>query len=100
MAMKNPPHPGALIRHEVLAPLKLSVTDAAKALRVTRPALSRMLNGRSALTLEMALRVEKAFGPKMDHLMRMQLAHDLARTRGRAHEIEVERFALDSRSRR
>ncbi len=62
MAMKNSPHPGELIRHEVLAPLKLSVTKAAEALRVTRPALSRMLNGRSALTPEMALRVEKATG--------------------------------------
>ena len=100
MAMKNPPHPGELIRREVLAPLRLSVSDAAKALRVTRPALSRMLNGRSALTLEMALRVEKAFGPKMDHLMRMQLAYDLAQVRGRADEIKVERFARDPRSRR
>ncbi len=100
MAMKNPPHPGELFRHEILAPCKLSVSAAAKVLRVTRPALSRMLNGRSALTLEMALRVEKAFGPKMDHLMRVQLARDLARTRARAHEIEVERFALDPRSRR
>jgi addiction module HigA family antidote len=99
MAMKNPPHPGELIRHEILAPLKLSVTEAAEILRVTRPALSRMLNGRSALTPEMALRVEKAFGPKMDHLMGMQLAHDLARTRGRADEIKVERFALDRASR-
>ena len=59
-----------------------------------------MLNGRSALTPELALRVEQAFGPKMDHLMRMQLAHDLAQVRGRADEIEVERFAFDSRSRR
>ena len=87
--MKDPPHRGELIRHEVLAPLRLSVSAAAKALRVTRPALSRMLNGRSALTLEMALRIEKAFGPKMDHLMRMKLAHDLARTRGRAHEAGI-----------
>ena len=81
MAMKDLPHPGELIRHEILAPLRLSVSAAAQVLRVTRPALSRMLNGRSAVTLEMALRVEKAFGPKMEHLMRMQLAHDLARTR-------------------
>ncbi len=96
MAMRNPPHPGKLIRHEILAPCKLSVTDAAKVLRVTRPALSRMLNGRSALTSEMALRIEKAFGPKMDHLMRMQLAHDLAQVRERADEIKVERFARNS----
>jgi len=96
MAMKNPPHPGEVIRHEVLAPLKLSVTEAAEVLGVTRPALSRMLNGRSALTPEMALRIEKAFGPKMEHLMRMQLAHDLARARARADEIAVERFRPES----
>jgi len=96
MAMKNPPHPGEVIRHEVLAPLKLSVTEAAEVLGVTRPALSRMLNGRSALTPEMALRIEKAFGPKMEHLMRMQLAHDLARARARADDIEVERFRSES----
>jgi len=96
MAMKNPPHPGEVIRHEVLAPLKLSVTEAAGVLRVTRPALSRMLNGRSALTPEMALRVEKAFGPRMEHLMGMQLAHDLARARARADEIAVERFRPES----
>ncbi len=92
MAMKDPPHPGKLIRHEVLAPLRLSASAAAKVLRVTRPALSRMLNGRSVLTPEMALRIEKAFGPRMEHLMRMQLAHDLAQARERADEIEVERF--------
>lgn len=92
MPMKNPPHPGEIIRHEVLEPLSLTVTDAAKAIGVTRPALSNVLNGRAALTPEMALRIEKAFGPKMDHLMRMQLAYDLARTRDRASEIRVERY--------
>ncbi len=92
MPMKNPPHPGEIIRHEILEPLKLTVTDAATAIGVTRPALSNVLNGRASLTPEMALRIEKAFGPKMDHLMRMQLACDLARTRGRAHELRVEPY--------
>jgi len=92
MPMKNPPHPGEIIRHEILEPLSLTVTDAAKAIGVTRPALSNVLNGRGSLTPEMALRIEKAFGPKMDHLMRMQLAYDLARTRDRASEIRVERY--------
>jgi addiction module HigA family antidote len=92
MPMKNPPHPGEIIRHEILEPLKLTVTDAAKAIGVTRPALSNVLNGRASLTPEMALRIEKAFGPKMDHLMRMQLACDLARTRGRADELRVEPY--------
>ena len=92
MPMKNPPHPGEIVRHEILEPLSLTVTDAAKAIGVTRPALSNVLNGRASLTPEMALRIEKAFGPKMDHLMRMQLAYDLARTRDRASEIRVERY--------
>ena len=92
MPMKNPPHPGEIIRHEILEPLKLTVTDAAKAIGVTRPALSNVLNGRASLTPEMALRIEKAFGPKMDHLMRMQLACDLARARGRADELRVEPY--------
>ena len=93
MPMKDPPHPGEIVRHDILAPLGLNVTDGAKVLRVTRPALSSVLNGRSSLTPEMALRIEKAFGPKMDHLMRMQLAFDLARTRARADEIAVEPFS-------
>ena len=92
MPMANPPHPGEIIRHEILAPLKLTVTDAAKVIGVTRPALSNVLNGRASLTPEMALRIEKAFGPKMDHLMRMQLACDLARTRSRADQLRVEPY--------
>jgi len=92
MPMKNPPHPGEMIRHEILDPLALNVTNAAKVLDVTRPALSKVLNGRSSLTPEMALRVEKAFGPKMDQLMRMQLAFDVAKARGQASRIKVKRY--------
>ena len=90
--MKNPPHLGGLIRREIIEPLGLSVTAAASALGVTRQALSNLLNERTALSADMALRIEKAFGPKMDHLMRMQLAFDLALTRGREREIKVKRF--------
>ncbi len=90
--MKNPPHPGEIIRYEILEPLDLSVTAAAGVLNVSRPALSSVLNARSSLTPEMALRIEKAFGPRMEHLMRMQLAYDLARTRARAADIRVRRF--------
>jgi addiction module HigA family antidote len=89
--MKNPPHPGGLIRRQIIAPLGLSVTDAADALGVTRQALSNLLNERTALSADMALRIEKAFGPKMDHLMRMQLAFDLAEVRSREHAIKVKR---------
>ncbi len=92
MPMKNPPHPGEIIRCEILKPLGLTVTDAAKALGVTRPALSNVLNRRASLTPEMALRIEKAFGPKMDHLMRIQLAYELAQARAQAKDIRVERY--------
>lgn len=92
MPMMRPPHPGETIRHDVLEPLRVNVTAAAKALGVTRPALSNLLNGRASLTPEMALRIEKAFGPKMEHLMKMQLAYDVARTRARAGSIRVRRY--------
>ena len=90
--MARPAHPGQFIRMEVIEPLDLSVTKAAKVLGVTRPALSALLNGHAALSPDMALRIEKAFGPKMDTLLRMQLAHELAAVRARDAEIRVERF--------
>jgi antitoxin HigA-1 len=92
MAMKNPPHVGGLIRREVIEPLGLTVTEAAKVLGVGRQALSSLLNGKAALTSEMGLRVEKAFGPKMEHLMRMQLAFDLAEARKAERGISVKRY--------
>jgi len=93
MAMKNPPHVGGVIRRQVIEPLGLTVTEAAKALGVGRQALSSLLNEKAALTSDMALRVEKAFGPKMDHLMRMQLAYDLAQARKEERTIGVKRYA-------
>ena len=92
MPMKNPPHPGDFIRTEIIEPAGLSVTGAAKVLQVSRPALSSLLNGKADLSGEMALRVEKAFGVKMDTLMRMQSAYDIAQTRKREKEIRVRRF--------
>ena len=92
MPMKNPPHPGDFIRTEIIEPAGLSVTAAAAALRVSRPALSGLLNGKAGLSGDMALRIEKAFGVKMDTLMRMQSAHDIAQTRKRESEISVRRF--------
>jgi addiction module HigA family antidote len=90
--MKSPAHPGGFIRHEIIEPLALSVTDAARVLGVTRPALSALLNERADLSPEMALRIEKAFGVRMDTLMRMQNSLDIARARQREGEIEVARF--------
>lgn len=90
--MKNPAHPGGFIKHEIIKPLDLTVTAAAKALGVTRAALSALLNERASLSPEMALRVEKAFGVSMDTLMRMQSSYDIAQTRKRAGEINVGLF--------
>ena len=93
MAMKNPPHPGDFIRTEIVEPAGLTVTAAAAVLRVSRPALSSLLNGRADLSGEMALRLEKAFGVKMDTLMRMQASYDIAQTRKREKTIRVRRVA-------
>ncbi len=92
MPMKNPPHPGDFIKTEIVEPAGLSVTDASKALQVSRPALSSLLNGKANLSGEMALRIEKAFGVRMDTLMRMQSAYDIAKTREREKEIRVRRI--------
>ncbi|MDE2796638.1 MAG: HigA family addiction module antitoxin [Gemmatimonadota bacterium] len=92
MRMLNPPHPGAFVRTEVIEPNDLTVTAAAKVLGVSRPGLSMLLNGRSDLSGTMALRIEKAFGVRMDTLMRMQSAYDIARTRRREDEVTVERY--------
>jgi len=92
MPMKNPPHPGALIQSEVIEALGLSISRAAMLLKVRRATLSDLLHGKAALTPEMALRIEKAFGPEMDHLLRMQLAYDVAKMRRRANRIAVRRF--------
>lgn len=92
MPMQNPPHPGDLIRTEIIEPLGLSVSAAADALGVRRATLSDLVNAKASLTPEMALRIEKAFGPKMDHLLRMQLAYDVARVRSHSDEIQVSRY--------
>ena len=92
MALKNPPHPGDLIRTEIIEALDLNISRAAQLLKVRRATLSDLLRGKSALTPEMALRIEKAFGPDMNHLLRMQLAYDVARTKEHASEIDVQRY--------
>ncbi len=87
--LKNPSHPGGFARREIAEPLGLTVTEAARILGVTRPALSALFNERARLSPEMALRIEKAFGVRADTLLRMQLAHDIARMRAREDEIDV-----------
>lgn len=92
MSMKNPPHPGDLIRTEIIEALGLNVSKAAAILKVRRATLSDLLHGKAALTPEMALRIEKAFGPDMDHLLRMQLAYDVMQTRRHSKDIDVKRY--------
>jgi antitoxin HigA-1 len=89
MPMKNPLHPGDFIRTEIIEPAGLSVT----ALNVSRPALSSLLNSKADLSGDMALRIEKAFGVKMDTLMRMQASYDIAQTRKREKQIHVKRVS-------
>ncbi len=96
LRMARPAHPGQFIRMEVIEPLGLSVTQAAKVLGVSRPALSALLNARAALSPEMALRIEKAFGPKMDTLLRMQTAYEISGARDREADIKVKRYVAKS----
>ena len=90
--MQTPPHPGAFIRTEILAPLGLSVTAGAQVLGVSRPALSSLLNGQANLSGDMAVRIEKAFAVPMETLMRMQCAWDIEQARQRAKSISVRRY--------
>ena len=92
--MLNPPHPGAFVKTEVIGPLGLTIAAAAAAavLGVSRSALSTFLNGRSDLSGTMALRIEKAFGVRMDTLMRMQASFDIARAREREDDVKVARY--------
>jgi len=91
-----PAHPGGFVKHEIIAPLGLSISAAAKVLGVTRPALSALLNGRSSLSPEMAVRLDKAFGVSMATLMRMQNSYDISQAQARADEIKIERYAVAS----
>ena len=91
MTMKNPVHPGKIIKYSIEAS-GLSVTDAAPRLGVTRQTLSRVINGRTALSPEMAVRASKAFGSTPEHWLRMQIAYEMAQMRKKADRIRVKRF--------
>ena len=86
---KTPVHPGEYMRSQIIQPLGLSVTDAAHALGVARPTLSKLLNARTHLSPEMALRIEKAFGVSMEMLMRQQNNFNIAEARKREKQIKV-----------
>ena len=90
--MQNPPHPGGIIRRQCLDPLGLSVTEAAAGLGVTRQALSDLVNEKAGVSVEMAIRLSKAFGSSPETWLGMQMAYDLWQMRARTRNIEVRRF--------
>ena len=87
--MKNPPHPGLSVRINCLEPFGLSVTEGAKALGVSRQALSRLINGQAGVSPEMAIRLSKAFGTTPDIWIRMQASYDIAQAKRHADRIKV-----------
>ena len=91
--MQNPPHPGGVVRRQCLDSLDLSVTEAAAGLGVTRQALSDLVNEKAGISVEMAIRLSKAFGSSPETWLGMQMAYDLWQMRARAREIEVRRFS-------
>lgn len=91
MPMKNPAHPGRIVKSACLEPLGLSITAGAKVLGVTRQTLTKVVNGRSGISPEMAIRLSKAFGSTAETWLRMQLAYDLAQARRDENKIKVRR---------
>jgi len=93
MTMHNPAHPGEILRGLVLEPLALTITDVAKHLNISRKTLSKVLNGRGAVTPEMAVRLELAFKrPSADHWLRLQNAYDLWVSRQNKSDLNVEPY--------
>jgi addiction module HigA family antidote len=92
--MKNPVHPGRIVRHDCLEPLGLSVTAGAKVLGVSRQTLTKVVSGKSGISPEMAIRLTKAFGSTPETWLRMQLAYDLALARKHENRIKVRRQYL------
>ena len=91
--MHNPPHPGETIRVLCLEPLKLSVTEAAKALGISRKALSSLLNGRSGITPEMAMRLSIAFDTTPESWLIQQMQYDLWKTTQKGTMLGVQRIS-------
>ena len=88
--MKNPPHPGRIVRKDCVEPLGLTITDAAKVLGVTRQALNNLVNGKAGVSPEMAVRLSQAFGGSPEMWLRLQAKYDLEQLRH--HQIDVKRY--------
>ena len=93
MSMHNPAHPGEILKELVITPLELTITDASEHLNVSRKTLSKVLNGRGAITPEMALRLELVFNkPSADHWLRLQNAYDLWQSRQNESDLQVQPY--------
>ena len=90
--MHNPPHPGGVVRRQCLEPFGLSVTRAAQGLGVTRQALSDLVNEKAGVSVEMAIRLSKAFGSSPETWLGMQMAYDLWQAQSRVEQLTVEKF--------
>ena len=99
MPMKDTPHPGLSVRHDCLEPLGLTVTDGAKVLRVSRQALTNLVNCKAGISPEMAIRLDKAFGGTADAWLALQSAYDLTQARKGAKNIDVKRYVARQRPR-
>lgn len=99
MPMKNPPHPGEIIRDLYLTPLHLTVTQAAEGLGVTRKTLSLLLNGHAGISPEMAIRLSKALGRSPESWLQLQMQYDLAQVKLKAEQIHVTRFVSNDTER-
>src|SRR3990172_5371286 len=97
MPIKEPPHPGLSVRYDCLEPLGLCVTEGAKILGVTRQTLNNLVNGKTGISPEMAIRIDKAFGGTADAWLALQTAFDLAQARKKERSIEVKRYVLKHR---
>jgi len=92
MTMRNPPHPGEIIRDLCIKPLGLTVTQAAEGLGVSRKTLSLLLNGRAGISPEMAVRLSQAFGRSPESWLQLQAQYDLSRLKSSAKDMKIKRF--------
>ncbi len=92
MPMKNPVHPGRIVRHDCLEPLELTITAGAKVLGVSRQTLNNVVNEKTGISAEMAIRLSKAFGSTPETWLAMQTAFDLAQARKLESRIKVKRY--------
>jgi addiction module HigA family antidote len=90
--MKNPPHPGRIVRQECIEPLGLSITAAAERLGVKRQTLNNLVNGKAGISPEMSIRLSKAFGSRPEVWLGLQMQYDLAQAEKNSHRIKVHRI--------